>query len=119
MKRIAMLAACVLLCLLCAPRAHAAGYLAEIPGDRLILANALTGELRQASGDVWLVENERDLAALRGAGLVGYAEPNCPLTLEANSWHIDAIHVPDAWTHTDGRGNYDRRGSGVTIAVFK
>ena len=118
MKRIAMLAACVLLCLLCAPRAHAAGYLAEIPGDRLILADALTGELRQASGDVWLVENERDLAALRGAGLVGYAEPNCPLTLEANSWHIDAIHVPDAWTHTDGRGNYDRRGSGVTVAVI-
>ena len=119
MKRFILIAACALLCLVCAPRAQAAGgYLAEIPADRLIQAAALTGELRQASGDVWLVENERDLAALRGAGLVLYAEPNCALTVEANSWHIDAVHVPDAWLHTDGRGNYDRRGSGVTVAVI-
>ena len=119
MKRFVLIAACVLLCLFCAPRAHAAGgYLAEIPADRLILADALTGELRQASGDVWLVENERDLAALRGAGLVVYAEPNCTLEVEANSWHVEAVHVPDAWMHTDGAGNYDRRGSGVTVAVI-
>ena len=119
MKRFMLIAACVLLCLFCAPRAHAAGgYLAEIPADRLILADALTGELRQASGDVWLVENERDLAALRGAGLVVYAEPNCTLEVEANSWHIEAVHAPDAWMHTDGAGNYDRRGAGVTVAVI-
>ena len=68
MKRIAMIAACILLCLFCAPKAHAAGgYLTEIPEDRLIMASALTGELRHAGGDVWLVENARDLAALRGA----------------------------------------------------
>ena len=113
-----MLAALVLLCLFAAPAVHAAeGYLVQLPEDRLVLANALTGELRQASGDVWLVQNERDLAALRAAGLVIYAEPNCDLTVEANSWHIEGVHAADAWYHTDAQGSFDRRGTGVTIAV--
>ena len=119
MKRIALLAACLLLCLFAVPAAHAAeGYLVQIPEDRLILANALTGELRQASGDVWLVQTERDLAALRAAGLVIDFEPNCDLTLEANSWHIEALHAADAWNHTGAGGEYDRRGTGVTVAVI-
>ena len=119
MKRIALLAACLLLCLFAAPAARAAeGYLVQIPEDRLVTANALTGELRQASGDVWLVKDARDLAALRAAGLVICSEPNCDLTIEANSWHIEAIHAAEAWYHTDAQGAFDRRGTGVTVAII-
>ena len=119
MKRIALLAACLLLCLFAAPAARAAeGYLVQIPEDSLVLANALTGELRQASGDVWLVQTERELTVLRAAGLVIDSEPNCDLILEANSWHIEALHAADAWNHTDAQGSFDRRGNGVTVAVI-
>ncbi len=120
MKRVLIsLAAALALCILLTVCAGAAdsGYLAQIPASRLPLARALGISLEPACGDVYLVRSEKDLTALRSAGAVVYAEPNRSFTLEANSWNIDAVHVPTAWAHQNADGQYDRRGKGVTVAI--
>ena len=118
MKRILLALAAVLsLCALLSLSAGAAdGYLVQISQARLPLVRAMDVELTPACDGVWLVSDARDLAVLRSAGAVIYAEPNEALELDA-AWNLEAIHAAAAWEHTDAVGDYDRRGSGVTVAV--
>ena len=120
MKRLVFLLFClaafVILLPVCAQAAQD-GYLAQIPEAGLPMARALGISLEPACEDVYLVRSEKDLTLLRSAGLVLYAEPNETMTLDANSWNIDAIHASSAWNHQNPAGQYDRLGSGVTVAV--
>ena len=120
MKRLVFLLACLLaLVILLSVCAYAAqdGYLVQIPEANLPLVRAMDISLEPACDDVYLVRSEKDMAALRSVGLILYAEPNETMVLEANSWHINAIHAASAWNHQSADGQYDRRGDGVTVAV--
>ena len=120
MKRILIAFLCLIaLCALCPVMAADAenGYLVQIPREKQLLARSMGVALEPACEDVFLVQTAGDLAALRSAGLVAYAEPNMILHTEVNSWNIDAIHAERAWNHQDAAGTFDRRGEGVTVAV--
>ena len=120
MKRLLLMFVCLTALMVLLPVcANAAqdGFLAQIPEAGLPMARALGIDLEEACEDVYLVRSAKDLALLRSAGLVLYAEPNETLSLEANSWNIDAIHASSAWNHQSLAGQYDRRGDGVTVAV--
>ena len=120
MKRMILRIACVLaLCVLLSVCACAAsdGYLVQIPDSKLPFARAQGVELEPACDDIYLLRSERDLNALRSAGIIVYAEPNEPISLTANSWNIDAVHAASAWNHQNEQGQYDRLGDGVVIAI--
>ena len=120
MKRLLLILVCLpALMILLSVCANAApdGYLVQIPESNLSTVRAMGVSLEPVCEDVYLIHSETDLSALRSIGLVLYAEPNETMTLEANSWNIDAIHASSAWNHRSPAGQYDRRGDGVTVAV--
>ena len=130
-RRLAMLLA---LLLLPASPARAAereqteydGYLVRVSEtqewDGLSLLDA--GSWEEISENLYLVEDLDTARAMDRMGGVEYYEPNYRLELlETESytptqWNLLAIHAQAAWDHTDHQGDYDARGTGVTVAVI-
>ena len=120
MKRLLLILICLMALMILLPVCASAaqdGFLVQIPQAGLPMAQALGADLQPACDDVYLLHSEKDLALLRSSGLVLYAEPNETMTLEANSWNIEAVHTSSAWNHQNPAGSFDRRGTGVTVAV--
>ena len=106
------------------PCAHAAGeeefhgYLVGLPELRLMSVQDVDADVTRLTDDVCLVDSLADVRAMQKAGLVEYYEPNYPMYLMDTQWNMSAVNAPSAWNHQNADEEYDRRGTGVTIAVI-
>ena len=94
------------------------GYLVGVPALRLQAVQAVDADMTYVRENLYYVDSAADVAALQKAGLVDYYEPNYPIELMDARWNMQAVHAPAVWSHQDAQGTYDRRGSGVTVAVI-
>ena len=114
----------VLLLGLMLPCAHGAveeeshGYLVGLPEMRLMSVQDVDADITPLTDDVCLVDSLADVKAMQEAGLVEYYEPNYPMYLMDTQWNMSMVNAPSAWNHVNADGEYDRRGTGVTIAVI-
>ena len=106
------------------PCAHAAGeeefhgYLVGLPELRLMSVQDVDADVTRLTDDVCLVDSLADVRAMQKAGLVEYYEPNYPMYLMDTQWNMSIVNAPSAWNHMNSDEEYDRRGTGVTIAVI-
>ena len=136
MKRIlslilAVLAAVPLLCPLQSlaaeqPEVPFDGYLVRLNEtevrDSLSLLSA--ADCLEVSEGLCLVDDLETAQSMDELGIVSYYEPNYRLELlegegyTPTQWSLLAVDAQTAWDHTDEAGQYDMRGTGVTVAVI-
>ncbi len=98
--------------------AECGGYLVGISEMRLQSAQELDISMTYVRENLYCVGSASDVAAMQAAGLVEYYEPNYPIYLMDARWNMQAVNAPAVWNHQNSQGTYDRRGSGVTVAVI-
>lgn len=94
------------------------GYLVSVPEFRLQAASEIDADMTYVRDNLYYVENMSDVETMRDAGLVDYFEPNYAMYLMDLQWNMDIVNAEIAWQHKNQDDNYDRRGTGVTIAVI-